>query len=70
MMDGYQMAGSVVMYAALLVAFLRMGRGIWFEHWAAGVGKAVLFLLAMLLSSLISMAPVFRIGLLGALYGN
>jgi hypothetical protein len=70
MMDGFQMGGSVVMYAALLIAFLRMGWGIWFEHLAAGVGKAVLFLVALSLSSLISMAPVFRIGLLGALYGN
>jgi hypothetical protein len=70
MMDGFQVGGSVVMYAALLIAFLRMGWGIWFEHWAAGVGKAVLFLVALSLSSLISMAPVFRIGLLGALYGN
>jgi len=68
MTKGFELIGSLLMYGALIVAFLRMGRGIWFERWAAGVGKALLFLLAM--AAWISMIPVFGIGLLGALYGN
>lgn len=70
MMNGFELAGSLVMYAALIVAFLRMGRGIWFGSWPEGAGKAMLFLIAMLLSSWVSMTPVFGIGLLGAIYGH
>ncbi len=47
-----------------------MGRGTWFERWWAGLGKALLFLFAVLTGAWLSMYPVFRIGLLGALYGN
>lgn len=70
MIKGFELIGSLLMYGALIVAFLRMGKGIWFERWSAGLGKALLFLLTMGLAASISMAPVFRIGLLGAMYGN
>lgn len=70
MMDDFKVVASIVMYGALIVAFLRMGRGIWFERWPAGVGKSLLFLLAMMVAAWVSMIPVFNIGLLGALYGH
>lgn len=70
MMKGYELVGSLVMYGALIAAFLRMGRGIWFDRWWAGLGKALLFMAVVLLGASLSMIPVFRIGLLGALYGN
>ena len=70
MIKGFELVGSLFMYAALIAAFLRMGRGIWFERWWAGLGKAMLFLVVVMIGAWISMMPVFRIGLLGALYGN
>jgi hypothetical protein len=70
MMKGFELFGSLVMYGALIVAFVRMGRGIWFERWWAGLAKAILFLIAVMFGAFFSMYPVFRIGLLGALYGN
>lgn len=70
MMKGFELAGSVAMYGALIVAFLRMGRGIWYDRMMAGIGKALLFLVAMGLAAWISMTPVFAIGLLGAIHGN
>ncbi|WP_300974375.1 hypothetical protein [Sphingomonas sp. LHG3406-1] len=70
MMDSLKLIASLVMYVALIVAFLRTGRGIWFDRWPGGLGKGLLFLFAILVSSWVSMIPVFNIGLLGALYGH
>lgn len=70
MIKGFELVGSLFMYAALIAAFLRMGQGIWFERWWAGLGKAMLFLVVVMIGAWLSMMPVFRIGLLGALYGN
>ena len=47
-----------------------MGQGIWFDRSAAGVGKALLFIVTMGIAAWISMTPVFLIGLLGAIYGD
>lgn len=70
MMKGFELAGSIVMYGLLIVAFMRMGRGIWYDRMLAGLGKALLFLVTMGLAATISMTPVFGIGLLGAIHGN
>ena len=70
MVKGFEIIGSIVMYGALIVAFLRMGRGIWFERWSAGVGKSLLFLLVMAIAAWISMTPVVGIGVLGAVHGH
>ena len=70
MVKGFELAGSIVMYGLLIVAFMRMGRGIWYDRMLAGLGKALLFLVTMGLAATISMTPVFGIGLLGAIHGN
>ena len=63
-------AASLLLQLLLAVAFLRMGRGLWFETWAGGVGKAVVLFLALMVSSLIGMTPVLYISLFGASLGT
>lgn len=57
---------SLVVILLGVIAFLRMGRGRWFRTTLAGIGKAILLMLAVQISGLIGGALVVAIGLLGA----
>ena len=70
MMKGFEIVGNLLMWAALVAAFLRMGRGLWWQRWPGGLAKALLLCLAMVVGAMVGMIPVFRIGLLGATFGN
>ncbi|GAA4040003.1 hypothetical protein GCM10022281_21130 [Sphingomonas rosea] len=70
MIKGFEIIGNLAMWGALIVAFLRMGRGLWWQSWAGGIGKSLLLAGAMLLGAFVGMIPVFNIGLLGALLGR
>lgn len=58
--DPYRLAGSLFMYVALIVAFVRMGRGVWWRTPAGAAGKSVLVALAISLA-----APIGMVALLG-----
>lgn len=68
-MEGYQVVGSIFMWGALIVAFLRMGQGLWYDSWIGGTAKVLVIGIAMALAVTVGMMPVFYIGLLGGLYG-
>lgn len=61
---------SVIMQLLLVVAFLRMGRGLWFKTLRGGVGKAVLLFIALMAGAFIGMLPVLYISLAAASLGN
>jgi len=61
-------AGRAVAVALIvigIVAFMRMGAGRWWRSPAAGLGKALLLAVAVQLSSIVGMAAVIAVGLLG-----
>lgn len=58
--------GTVVIQFALVVAFLRLGRGLWYHTLVAGIGKAILLVVALMVSSFVGMLPVLYISLAGA----
>lgn len=70
LMKGYEAIGSLLMWGALFAAFLRMGRGLWFVSWPAGLAKAFLLAAAMFAAVIIGMIPVMQIAMMGGLYGN
>lgn len=70
LMPQFALIGAVVMWGALFAAFVRMGRGLWFRSWPGGVLKALALAVGMMVSVLIGMTLVIRIGLMGATYGS
>lgn len=68
LVEGFQLFGAVVMWAALIIAFLRMGRGLWWTSWPGGAAKSIILLVALFIAGQLGMVPVFYIGLLGGLY--
>ena len=57
-----------LMVALGVVAFLRAGKGRWYESPLAGLGKAVAINVALLLASIIASLPVMAIGIAGGLW--
>lgn len=70
MVKGFEAISAVLMYGASMVAFLRMGRGLWWTGWVEGMSKATLLTIVLSVAAWVGMIPIFNIGLLGALYGN
>ncbi len=70
MIDGLKLAGAIIMYGALFVAFLRMGRGLWFDRWAGGVAKCLLLFVVLIFASWAGTVPSYNIGIMGAIYGR
>lgn len=68
--EEYRLIGSVMVCALLVVAFVRMGRGLWWTGKWQAAGRSALLLLAIAVAGQISMIPVLGIGILGGLYGS
>ena len=69
-MDPSGAVASLFMQLLLVVAFLRVGRGHWYQTLMAGIAKAVLLVVALIAGSFVGMVPVLYISLLGASIGN
>lgn len=68
--EEYRLVGSALVWVSLVVAFVRMGRDLWWTGWWQAAGRSALLLLAILIAGQIGMIPVFGIGVLGGLYGS
>ncbi|WP_156443333.1 hypothetical protein [Erythrobacter sp. CCH5-A1] len=66
----YQAVTSLLLQALLVVAFLRMGMGLWFRNWPVGVAKGVVLIVVLAIGSIIGMYPVLHMSLLAAALGN
>ena len=69
-LDPFRAVASLFMHLLLVLAFLRMGRGLWFHSWPGGVGKAVLLSVVLMASSFVGMLPVLYLSLIGASLGS
>jgi hypothetical protein len=69
-MEGFQVAAALFIWSAFVIAFLRMGGGLWFTRWWEGVLKALLLIVILALASWVGMIPSFYVGLLGGLWGS
>ena len=65
-MAPFNAAAGLLLPLLLVVAFLRMGRGLWFQTQAGGVGKAMILFAALLVGSFLGMIPVLYLSLFGA----
>ncbi|GAA4018227.1 hypothetical protein GCM10022280_17090 [Sphingomonas swuensis] len=70
MMERFALFASIFMYGANIVAFLRLGRGLWWKGWPGGILKGFLLLVVMMIGAGIGMFFVMQIGMMGALHGN
>ena len=57
---------TALMQLLLFVAFLRLGRGLWYQTLIAGIAKAVILVFALMVSSFVGMLPVLYMSLAGA----
>lgn len=69
-MPPFQALFSLLLPLLLVVAFLRMGRGLWFQSGAGGVMKGLVLFLALTASSFLGMIPVLYLSLAGASVTN
>ena len=69
-MDPFRAVASLLLQLLLVVAFLRMGRGLWFQSWLGGISKSVLLFVVVMLGSFVGMLPVLYISLAGASFGS
>jgi len=60
---------TLLLVAAAVIAFIRMGRGRWWLTWQGAVVKSLVIAVASVVTSNIGMLPVVAIGLLGAIFG-
>lgn len=66
----YGAVAGLLIQVLLAVAFLRMGKGMWFVTWPGGVTKAVILFLALTASSFVGMIPVLYLSLFAASLGS
>lgn len=69
-MQGFQLISMAVMWAALIVAFLRLGRGLWFVQWWEGALKSLVTIVVLGLASWAGMVPSMFIALMGGLWNS
>ncbi|MGC6400910.1 hypothetical protein ACNI3Q_10060 [Sphingomonas sp. FW199] len=67
--EGLQVYALLVMWAALFVAFFRLGKGLWFTAWWEGALKSLLLVIILMIASWIGMVPSLYIGLIGGAWG-
>ncbi|WP_133364987.1 hypothetical protein [Qipengyuania sediminis] len=67
-MESFRTVAFAAMWAAFMVAFLRMGRGLWFAHWWEGVAKCLLLLMVLGIAGWLGMVPSLYIGLFGGIW--
>lgn len=68
--SGLELFSAIFMWGAFAVAFLRMGRGLWFERWGSGALKCVALMVVLLLAGWLGMIPSLYIGMLGGMWGR
>lgn len=69
-MQGFELPGMILMWAAFAVAFLRMGGGLWFARWWEAALKCAVLLPVLLVAAWLGTVPSLYIGLLGAVWGS
>lgn len=69
-MENYRVPGSILVWAMLAVAFVRMGRGLWWTGGWEAAGKSAMLFATIMIAVQIGMLPVFGVGVLGGLYGS
>ncbi|HEU0045767.1 hypothetical protein [Sphingomonas sp.] len=69
-LDQFGLVSALAMYALLVVAFVRMGRGRWWHSRPQAVGRSIILLILIQIGVLVGTIPVMAVGLLGGIYGS
>ena len=67
--DGLRLVAALFMWGALIVAFLRIGRGLFFSRWWEGALKSLVLIVVLLVASWAGIVPSLYIGLMGGAWG-
>lgn len=69
-MKTFSTVASLLLQLLLIAAFLRMGRGLWFQTSIGGLGKAVLLFVVLMAGSYLGMLAVLYTSFVGASIGS
>lgn len=59
---------TIILLTVGLVMFMRMGAGRWWRTWPGGLGKSIVFAVALQIAGMIGFIPILAIGLLAGVY--